>query len=367
MAGAQSLLGWWFRIGSVLLSGRRSWYLPHHAHTRNGPLPEGEAGFAAILLESGWISDRDLAAARDYADREHLDLVEAVIALRFLDEHDSYAALSIAAGVEFVDLSEAELSVLAVCLVPASLAFDRSVVPIAVNNHVLTYATCRPFLKDTKRELTLATGRQARMVVAQRSAVFDALQYCYPTLDMIHSQSDVAGALGLDASSALRPSASVAKDGATDSSSHAAPRIESLERRHRVLVTDDDPVTRVVVKLLLQKQQFDVIEAVNGKHALDLAPQVSPDVALMDLNMPEMDGYEAIFQLRRDPSFAPMPIVVLTSEESPEIEHRVLQLGANDFLVKPFDPEVLVSRVWAAVRRAAAVPSSGVARGSWGS
>ena len=226
--------------------------MPNHAHTRSGALQESEAGFAAILRESGWISEKDLTAATEYAERAQMDLVEALVALRFLDEHDSYAALSIAAGVEFVDLNDAALSVLAIRLVPASLAFGRLVVPISVNNHVLTFATCRPFGRETKRELTLATGRQARMMVAQRSSVLDALQHCYPALDPAQSLTDMAEALGLDASAIQGISARAEVHTTTTiESAVPTPGVERPVRRHRVLVTDDDPVTRIVVKVLL--------------------------------------------------------------------------------------------------------------------
>jgi DNA-binding response OmpR family regulator len=67
--------------------------------------------------------------------------------------------------------------------------------------------------------------------------------------------------------------------------------------------------------------------------------------------MPEMNGYDAIAALRKDLSLATLPIVVLTSEEGPGIERRVLELGADDYILKPFDPDVLVSRVNAVFRR----------------
>ena len=67
--------------------------------------------------------------------------------------------------------------------------------------------------------------------------------------------------------------------------------------------------------------------------------------------MPEMDGYQAIANLRRDLSMATLPIVVLTSEEGPGVENRVLELGADDYIIKPFDPDVLLSRVNAVFRR----------------
>jgi len=125
--------------------------------------------------------------------------------------------------------------------------------------------------------------------------------------------------------------------------------------RSRVLVTDDEPITRMLVKLLLERDQFEVLEAANGRQAVEIAVRERPDLMLIDLNMPEMDGYEAIGRLRRDFTLATLPIMVLTSEEGPGVEKRVLELGADDYIIKPFDPEVLLSRVHAVFRRLKAV------------
>ena len=121
--------------------------------------------------------------------------------------------------------------------------------------------------------------------------------------------------------------------------------------RSRVLVTDDEPITRMLVKLLLERENFEVLEASNGKQAVDIATRERPDLMIVDLNMPEMDGYEAIGRLRRDITMATLPIMVLTSEEGPGVENRVLELGADDYVLKPFDPAVLLSRVHGVFRR----------------
>ena len=118
-----------------------------------------------------------------------------------------------------------------------------------------------------------------------------------------------------------------------------------------MLVTDDEPITRMLVKLLLEKADFEVLEAANGRDAVEIAAREHPDLVLIDLNMPEMDGYEAIARMRKDMSLATMPILVLTSEEGPGVERRVLQLGADDYIMKPFNPDVLLSRVNAVFRR----------------
>ena len=121
--------------------------------------------------------------------------------------------------------------------------------------------------------------------------------------------------------------------------------------RSRVLITDDEPITRMLIKLLLERENFEVLEAANGKQAVDIATRERPDLMIIDLNMPEMDGYEAIARLRRDITMATLPIMVLTSEEGPGGENRVLELGADDYIIKPFDPAVLLSRVHGVFRR----------------
>jgi len=129
-----------------------------------------------------------------------------------------------------------------------------------------------------------------------------------------------------------------------------APTRQSSDKT-RVLVTDDEPITRMLVKLLLEREQYQVLEAANGRDAVEIAVREHPDLVLVDLNMPEMDGYEALARIRRDLTLATIPIIVLTSEEGPGVERRVLELGADDYILKPFDPAVLLSRVHAVFRR----------------
>jgi DNA-binding response OmpR family regulator len=118
-----------------------------------------------------------------------------------------------------------------------------------------------------------------------------------------------------------------------------------------VLIAEDEPITRMLVKLLLERENFEVLEAANGKQAIDIATRGRPDLMIVDLNMPEMDGYDAIGHLRRNVTMATLPIMVLTSEEGPGVERRVLELGADDYMLKPFDPAVLLSRVNGVFRR----------------
>ena len=121
--------------------------------------------------------------------------------------------------------------------------------------------------------------------------------------------------------------------------------------RPRVLVVDDDRIMRLVVKLLLEKNGYDVIEGQNGMHAVELSRRERPDLLILDLMMPEMDGLQAFDRIRRDVSLAMLPVMILTAENGPGAERRVLELGADDYVVKPFDPDVLLARVQGVFRR----------------
>lgn len=119
----------------------------------------------------------------------------------------------------------------------------------------------------------------------------------------------------------------------------------------RVLIVDDDRITRMLLKLLLEKEGYDVLEGENGRQAVDIVHRERPDLLVIDLMMPDMDGFQAIEHIRHDVSLSTLPVLVLTAEDGPGIEERVLDLGADDYIVKPFEAPVLISRVRAAFRR----------------
>lgn len=126
--------------------------------------------------------------------------------------------------------------------------------------------------------------------------------------------------------------------------------------RSRIVIADDEPITRMLIKRVLERENFEVIEAENGDQAVALITRERPDLVLLDLNMPIMDGYEAIHHLRHNPSLTGLPIIVLTAEDGQTVERRVLTMGADDYMVKPFSPKELVARVKAVLRRSRNLP-----------
>jgi type II secretory ATPase GspE/PulE/Tfp pilus assembly ATPase PilB-like protein/ActR/RegA family two-component response regulator len=123
----------------------------------------------------------------------------------------------------------------------------------------------------------------------------------------------------------------------------------------RVLLVDDDAGERALARILLEKNDFVVTEAENGLAALDaLDGPDSFSLMMLDLNMPGMDGLEVLKRVRSSVLTAGLPVVVLTSAETPETEVELMEEGADDYIVKPIDPPRFVVRIKAALRRAGA-------------
>ncbi len=118
----------------------------------------------------------------------------------------------------------------------------------------------------------------------------------------------------------------------------------------QILVTDDDAQIRDVVRIALGQAGFTVIEAADGQQALEMAQSMSPDLIVLDIGMPEMDGLAVCRELRKS---SDVPVVFLTAHGD-EIDRVVgLELGADDYVSKPFSPRELVARVRAILKRAA--------------
>jgi two-component system KDP operon response regulator KdpE len=115
-----------------------------------------------------------------------------------------------------------------------------------------------------------------------------------------------------------------------------------------ILAVDDESGILRLIKLELSSQGFRVIVAENGQEALRLAEQQRPDIVVLDIVMPEMSGLEVMRRLRERSS---VPVILLTAKDHDEDKVRGLELGADDYLIKPFNPEELSARVRAVLRR----------------
>jgi len=119
----------------------------------------------------------------------------------------------------------------------------------------------------------------------------------------------------------------------------------------KVLLVDDEDSLRKVLKDLLERDGYDVTEARDGVQALDQVDRVGPDIIVLDLNLPALDGYGVLSQLRSRPATASIPVIVLTAKGDEDNEVRVFELGADDFLQKPFRARALSARLEAVLGR----------------
>jgi two-component system chemotaxis response regulator CheY len=113
----------------------------------------------------------------------------------------------------------------------------------------------------------------------------------------------------------------------------------------RILTIDDSKTMRDMLMLTLAEAGFDVLQAVDGQDGLDVLVNERVDVVITDINMPRMDGYEVIRQLRSNPSHKTTPILVLTTESEADKRNLAREAGATGWMVKPFDPDRLVETV----------------------
>ncbi|MDH5643373.1 MAG: type II/IV secretion system protein [Gemmatimonadota bacterium] len=121
----------------------------------------------------------------------------------------------------------------------------------------------------------------------------------------------------------------------------------------RVLLVDDEDQLRNVMKDLLEREGFHIVEAATGAEALDQVDKHAPDLIVLDLNLPELDGYGVLTRLRGKESTKNIPVIVLTARGDEDNEVRVFELGADDFLSKPFRARALSRRIHAVLNRAA--------------
>jgi DNA-binding response OmpR family regulator len=127
----------------------------------------------------------------------------------------------------------------------------------------------------------------------------------------------------------------------------------------RILVVEDDPDIAGLVARYLDKAGFAADVRASGRAALDAIRQSAPDLMVLDLMLPEMDGLDVCRTVRANPQTADLPIIMLTARAEEAERIAGLEIGADDYLAKPFSPNELVARVRALLRRARRAPPAG--------
>lgn len=113
----------------------------------------------------------------------------------------------------------------------------------------------------------------------------------------------------------------------------------------KILIVDDEQVNVKMVAYILKANGYDVATAFNGKDGLSTAKKENPDLILLDIMMPGMDGYEVLARIRQDAKFTNTPVCMLTAKEKMDDVERAMTLGAKYYIMKPFTSESLLAKV----------------------
>ena len=124
-----------------------------------------------------------------------------------------------------------------------------------------------------------------------------------------------------------------------------------MSEKQRILLVDDDPNISHLVRLYLEKEGFDVTEAARGDEALEAFRRETPALVLLDVMLPGMDGLQVLKEIRKT---SKVPVIMLTARDETFDKVLGLELGADDYVTKPFETKELVARVKAVLRRAPA-------------
>ena len=113
----------------------------------------------------------------------------------------------------------------------------------------------------------------------------------------------------------------------------------------RILVIEDQEDNRIILRDLLNSAGFEVIEAVDGQAGVDLAEAEMPDLILMDIQLPVLDGYEATRKIKMNPSLESIPVIAVTSYALGGDEAKARAAGCDGYIAKPFSPRLLLAKV----------------------
>ncbi len=120
----------------------------------------------------------------------------------------------------------------------------------------------------------------------------------------------------------------------------------------KLLLIDDDPNLILLVKDYLEFRGYEVVTAENGREALEVLDQQTPDMIICDVMMPEMDGYSLVSAIRSDPKTSWIPVLFLSAKGQSQDRVKGLNIGADVYMVKPFEPEELVAQVESSLKQA---------------
>lgn len=120
---------------------------------------------------------------------------------------------------------------------------------------------------------------------------------------------------------------------------------------HRILIIDDDLITAVAVEEYLANFGYETYHAKNGDEGLEMIGKIEPDLVLLDINMPGKDGFQTLAEIKNNPALSEIPVIFLSAYDRSNLKVKGLELGADDYITRPFEQAELLARIRAALRR----------------
>ncbi len=120
---------------------------------------------------------------------------------------------------------------------------------------------------------------------------------------------------------------------------------------YRILLVDDDEMIHLIVEEYLSGFGYQIYKAKNGIEGFEMIPKVKPDLILLDIGLPGKDGFQTLEEIKREPVFSKIPVLFLTSYDRSNLKVKGLELGADDYITKPFDKAELLARIKVSLRR----------------
>ena len=120
---------------------------------------------------------------------------------------------------------------------------------------------------------------------------------------------------------------------------------EKQEKKIKVLIADDDENIITIIRDFLEPYPFEIFEATNGKEAIGMAFTKSPDILVLDIMMPYMNGYMVCEELKKHEYTKDIPVIILSARTSLDDKLKAMEIGINDYIGKPFDPRELEARI----------------------
>lgn len=174
-------------------------------------------------------------------------------------------------------------------------------------------------------------------------------------LDAIKSEklttSDIVGRVHMCKATALKYLESLRKQGFVECQEEGITKIwylkkeGSTNKKIKVLVADDDRNVLNIIRYSLEPDLFEILEAANGREVLGVLFSELPDILILDIMMPELDGYRVCEEIKKHEFTRDLPVLILSAKANVEDKLRAMDLGVDDYIVKPFDPRELKARL----------------------